>query len=179
MLPSAFLATPRHGTLNIHPSLLPAYRGAAPVQRALEVGCGRVRSVRGFRGSPMDLLFAPGWMHLAVICPPQPLHTSSLLAHCICILPLAPDHPVCAPPAPHPPHTQTKSLTHPSTDTTTLAPTHPPPQDGVPETGVSVAFTVLKCDAGPILAQQRVPLSGDEQVRVPSTPDQPLPALAY
>lgn len=34
-LPTAFLQIPRHGTLNIHPSLLPAYRGAAPVQRAL------------------------------------------------------------------------------------------------------------------------------------------------
>ncbi len=37
ILPSAFLALPRFGTLNVHPSLLPAYRGAAPVQRALQV----------------------------------------------------------------------------------------------------------------------------------------------
>lgn len=37
MLPQRFLDTPRLGTLNIHPSLLPRYRGAAPVQRALEV----------------------------------------------------------------------------------------------------------------------------------------------
>lgn len=37
-LPSSFLAVPPHGTLNIHPSLLPAYRGAAPVQRALQDG---------------------------------------------------------------------------------------------------------------------------------------------
>ena len=37
-LPSAFLAIPRLGTLNIHPSLLPQFRGAAPVQRALERG---------------------------------------------------------------------------------------------------------------------------------------------
>ena len=37
-LPSAFLAVPRLGTLNIHPSLLPQFRGAAPVQRALERG---------------------------------------------------------------------------------------------------------------------------------------------
>lgn len=29
-------------------------------------------------------------------------------------------------------------------------------QDGVAETGVSVAYTVLKCDAGPVLAQDRV-----------------------
>jgi methionyl-tRNA formyltransferase len=29
-------------------------------------------------------------------------------------------------------------------------------QDGVTETGVSVAYTVLKCDAGPVLVQERV-----------------------
>ena len=37
-LPTRFLATPRFGTLNIHPSLLPLYRGAAPVQRSLQDG---------------------------------------------------------------------------------------------------------------------------------------------
>eukprot|EP00887_Chlorella_sp_A99_P007684 scaffold20.g7684.t1 len=37
-LPTRFLAIPPAGTLNIHPSLLPAYRGAAPVQRALQDG---------------------------------------------------------------------------------------------------------------------------------------------
>lgn len=37
-LPAAFLAIPGRGTVNIHPSLLPKYRGAAPVQRALQAG---------------------------------------------------------------------------------------------------------------------------------------------
>ena len=37
ILPQRFLDIPRFGTLNIHPSLLPGYRGAAPVQRALQV----------------------------------------------------------------------------------------------------------------------------------------------
>ena len=37
-LPKRFLAIPKFGTLNIHPSLLPLYRGAAPVQRCLENG---------------------------------------------------------------------------------------------------------------------------------------------
>lgn len=37
-LPTKFLKVPRFGTLNIHPSLLPAFRGAAPVPRALEQG---------------------------------------------------------------------------------------------------------------------------------------------
>ncbi|GLI63252.1 hypothetical protein VaNZ11_006151 [Volvox africanus] len=69
MLPQRFLDIPQYGTLNVHPSLLPKYRGAAPVQRALE--------------------------------------------------------------------------------------------DGVTETGVSVAYTVLACDAGPVLAQRRVPVDPD------------------
>ena len=38
LLPQKFLDIPRYGTLNIHPSLLPQWRGAAPVQRALESG---------------------------------------------------------------------------------------------------------------------------------------------
>jgi methionyl-tRNA formyltransferase len=37
-LPTKFLKIPKYGTLNIHPSLLPKYRGAAPVQRCLENG---------------------------------------------------------------------------------------------------------------------------------------------
>ena len=35
ILPPAVLEMPRHGALNVHASLLPAYRGAAPVTRAL------------------------------------------------------------------------------------------------------------------------------------------------
>ncbi|KAJ7975803.1 putative Methionyl-tRNA formyltransferase [Quillaja saponaria] len=38
LLPSKFLNIPPLGTVNIHPSLLPLYRGAAPVQRALQDG---------------------------------------------------------------------------------------------------------------------------------------------
>ncbi|KAK9066941.1 hypothetical protein SSX86_014265 [Deinandra increscens subsp. villosa] len=38
MLPTKFLKIPSLGTVNIHPSLLPLYRGAAPVQRALQDG---------------------------------------------------------------------------------------------------------------------------------------------
>lgn len=70
-LPARFLAIPSCGTLNIHPSLLPRWRGAAPVQRTLEAG------------------------------------------------------------------------------------------DAV--TGVTVLFTVLKMDAGPIVRQRTLPLRGDEQ----------------
>ncbi|TKY50507.1 Methionyl-tRNA formyltransferase [Spatholobus suberectus] len=38
ILPTKFLDIPPLGTVNIHPSLLPLYRGAAPVQRALQDG---------------------------------------------------------------------------------------------------------------------------------------------
>ena len=38
LLPESILSLPRHGFLNLHFSLLPAYRGAAPAQRALHNG---------------------------------------------------------------------------------------------------------------------------------------------
>lgn len=41
ILPASLLATPALAALNVHPSLLPAYRGAAPIQAALRDGCTR------------------------------------------------------------------------------------------------------------------------------------------
>ncbi len=38
ILPQAVLEIPRHGCLNIHASLLPCWRGAAPIQRAIAAG---------------------------------------------------------------------------------------------------------------------------------------------
>jgi methionyl-tRNA formyltransferase len=38
ILPQAVLDAPRHGCLNIHASLLPRWRGAAPIQRAIMAG---------------------------------------------------------------------------------------------------------------------------------------------
>ncbi|WP_276808618.1 methionyl-tRNA formyltransferase [Castellaniella defragrans] len=38
ILPQWVLDLPRHGCLNIHASLLPRWRGAAPIQRAIEAG---------------------------------------------------------------------------------------------------------------------------------------------
>ncbi|MEO1092360.1 MAG: methionyl-tRNA formyltransferase [Pseudomonadota bacterium] len=38
LLPQAILDAPRHGCLNLHGSLLPRWRGAAPVERAVEAG---------------------------------------------------------------------------------------------------------------------------------------------
>ena len=38
ILPSALLDLPRHGTVNVHASLLPRWRGAAPIQAAIRAG---------------------------------------------------------------------------------------------------------------------------------------------
>jgi methionyl-tRNA formyltransferase len=38
ILPQAILDTPKHGCLNVHGSLLPKWRGAAPIQRAVWAG---------------------------------------------------------------------------------------------------------------------------------------------
>lgn len=38
LLPQAVLDAPKHGCLNIHPSDLPRWRGAAPIQRAIMAG---------------------------------------------------------------------------------------------------------------------------------------------
>ncbi len=38
IIPDALLAIPRHGTLNIHPSLLPRWRGPSPIQSAIAQG---------------------------------------------------------------------------------------------------------------------------------------------
>ncbi|MHB0972607.1 MAG: methionyl-tRNA formyltransferase [Thermoanaerobaculia bacterium] len=38
ILPDSLLSIPKHGFINVHGSLLPKYRGAAPIQRAIEAG---------------------------------------------------------------------------------------------------------------------------------------------
>ena len=38
IIPETVLNIPRHGMINVHASLLPAYRGAAPIQRAIMAG---------------------------------------------------------------------------------------------------------------------------------------------
>jgi methionyl-tRNA formyltransferase len=39
IIPGGILACPKYGCINIHASLLPRYRGAAPIQRAIMDGC--------------------------------------------------------------------------------------------------------------------------------------------
>jgi methionyl-tRNA formyltransferase len=53
-LPKRFLAAPTLGTVNIHPSLLPRWRGASPVQRSLEAGDNPVGVSVLFTVSKMD-----------------------------------------------------------------------------------------------------------------------------
>ncbi|CAN6461402.1 unnamed protein product [Victoria cruziana] len=58
ILPRRFLEIPQYGTVNIHPSLLPLYRGAAPVQRALqdgvkETGVSLAYTVRALDAGPV------------------------------------------------------------------------------------------------------------------------------
>jgi methionyl-tRNA formyltransferase len=58
ILPDEVLAAPRLGTINVHASLLPKYRGAAPVHRAVmngdrETGVTIMRVVRALDAGPM------------------------------------------------------------------------------------------------------------------------------
>jgi methionyl-tRNA formyltransferase len=58
ILPEAVLAIPRLGLVNVHASLLPRYRGAAPIQRAVlagerETGVSIMRVVRALDAGPV------------------------------------------------------------------------------------------------------------------------------
>lgn len=58
ILPQAILDAPRHGCINIHASLLPRWRGAAPIQRAIlagdkETGVGIMRMEAGLDTGPV------------------------------------------------------------------------------------------------------------------------------
>lgn len=60
ILPAPLLSVPRHGFLNVHASLLPAYRGAAPVQWALirgepETGITIMQTEAGLDTGPIRL----------------------------------------------------------------------------------------------------------------------------
>jgi methionyl-tRNA formyltransferase len=61
ILPPAVLAMPRLGCINIHASLLPRWRGAAPIQRAIEAG----DAVTGVTIMQMDAGLDTGAMLLA------------------------------------------------------------------------------------------------------------------
>ena len=65
ILPQAVLDTPIYGCLNIHGSLLPRWRGAAPIQRAIQVG----DSETGVTIMQMAAGLDTGNMLYKVVCP--------------------------------------------------------------------------------------------------------------
>ena len=75
LLPPAVLQLPRHGCLNIHASLLPRWRGAAPIQRAILAGDVET----GITIMQMDVGLDTGDMLLKKSCPITALDNSQTL----------------------------------------------------------------------------------------------------
>ena len=75
ILPEAALAIPRYGCINVHGSLLPRWRGAAPIQRAVEAG----DSESGITIMQMDAGLDTGPMLKRGSCPIPPLASSGEL----------------------------------------------------------------------------------------------------
>lgn len=64
LLPKVILDTPKHGCINVHGSILPRWRGAAPIQRAIEAG----DTVSGVTIMQMDIGLDTGDMLLKAEC---------------------------------------------------------------------------------------------------------------
>jgi len=77
LLPPAVLAWPRHGCVNVHASLLPRWRGAAPIQRALLAGDVET----GVTLMQMDAGLDTGPMLDAARVPIGPRDTAATLEH--------------------------------------------------------------------------------------------------
>ncbi len=75
LLPQIVLKTPRWGCINVHASLLPRWRGAAPIQRALLAG----DKVTGITLMQMDVGLDTGAMILQRLCEIQPDETGQTL----------------------------------------------------------------------------------------------------
>lgn len=75
ILPQPILETPKLGCLNIHASLLPRWRGAAPIQRAIEAGDKET----GITIMQMDVGLDTGDMLLKTHCPILPHDTTETL----------------------------------------------------------------------------------------------------
>ena len=75
ILPQAVLQLPRYGCLNIHASLLPRWRGAAPIQRAILAGDAET----GITIMQMDEGLDTGDMLLRRACPIAPNDTAQTL----------------------------------------------------------------------------------------------------
>jgi methionyl-tRNA formyltransferase len=75
ILPQWVLDAPRHGCLNIHASLLPRWRGAAPIHRAIEAG----DAITGVTIMQMDAGLDTGNMLLCQALPIQQSDTTAVL----------------------------------------------------------------------------------------------------
>lgn len=75
ILPQVVLDTPKYGCLNIHGSLLPRWRGAAPIQRAIATGDAET----GVTIMKMAAGLDTGDMMYKTICPIEPQDTSASL----------------------------------------------------------------------------------------------------
>lgn len=75
LLPEAVLKTPRLGCINIHASLLPRWRGAAPIQRAIQAGDSRT----GITIMKMDKGLDTGDMLSKNACTIEPEVTGTVL----------------------------------------------------------------------------------------------------
>lgn len=75
LLPKVILDTPRLGCVNVHGSLLPLWRGAAPIQRSLEAGDAQT----GVTIMQMDIGLDTGDMLLKASCPITNTDTSASL----------------------------------------------------------------------------------------------------
>jgi len=75
ILPKAILEMPRLGCINVHGSLLPRWRGAAPIQRALWAG----DSETGVTIMQMDVGLDTGDMMHKISCPIETTDTSASL----------------------------------------------------------------------------------------------------
>lgn len=75
ILPQAVLDMPRLGCINVHGSLLPRWRGAAPIQRALWAGDAET----GVTIMQMDAGLDTGDMLYKLSCPISPEDTSASL----------------------------------------------------------------------------------------------------
>ena len=75
ILPQVILDTPKYGCLNIHGSLLPRWRGAAPIQRAIATG----DSETGVTIMKMAAGLDTGDMMFKTVCPIETTDTSASL----------------------------------------------------------------------------------------------------
>jgi methionyl-tRNA formyltransferase len=75
LLPEVILTTPRLGCINVHGSILPKWRGAAPIQRSLEAGDEKT----GVTIMQMDKGLDTGAMILTAECEIEDIDTSASL----------------------------------------------------------------------------------------------------